>query len=108
LVRIARDEVAVIAAHRSRRLIVIGDFPPIEAGVGFWQQFALDTRCQLEILLERALLDGRQVIEAELRQGVRQQAVGLDGVVARRAETECASVHAPQRGVDVFKPYGVK
>ena len=69
----------------------------------FGEQLALDARGELEILFERALLDRRQMIQAEARERVGHQAHGLDRVAARFTDAEGPQVHAPQRGVDLFE-----
>ncbi len=64
------------------------------------QQLTLDARRELEIVLERPLFLGRQVIDAEPRQGIGRQPLRLDRIVARFADAERAPVHAGQRHVD--------
>ncbi len=76
-------QVAIIAAHGARRLVVEIDLPVAYAQVLLRQQGALDARGQVEVVLERALLVGGQVVEAVSCEGIGLKFVGCGGVSPR-------------------------
>ena len=79
VIGMAGDEIAVIAAHRTRRPIVIGSLPSLEVHLGSWQQFGAEYATPARGPAQGTLFAGGQVIDAELRQRVRQQAIGSIG-----------------------------
>ena len=82
---------------------MIGHVPAVDVRVAFRQQLALDPRGQVEILLERPLFARRQMVQAEAGQGIRQQPIRLDWIVARVAQAERARLHPPQCGVNFLQ-----
>src|SRR5207245_6218023 len=75
---IRMNQVAIIAAHRACGLVVVMDLPARVLQVLLREQGPLDPRRQLQISLERALLLGGQVVEAETDQGIGDEPLFLD------------------------------
>lgn len=69
----------------TRRLVVVGHVPSVDAGPERRQQGALHPRRQLQVLLERALFGRRQVIQTEARDRIRHQPLWLDRLLMRRS-----------------------
>ncbi len=86
------DQVAVIAADQSCRLVMVARLPPGARPVAGRQKCALDARRERQIVFQGALLVAGEVIQAKTQQRVAQQAVRFDGPLAGLANPECATL----------------
>ena len=93
------NQIAIIAADHSGGMVAVVDAPILEADVAARQQSALDTGGEFEIALEGALLVAGEVIEAELDEGIREEAISFDAVVAGLADSVGTFVHAMESGI---------
>jgi hypothetical protein len=96
-------EVAIIAADHARGLIVVVDLPAGGGEIGFGQEGALNAGGQGKIAFEGALLGAGQMVEAETRERVGEQALRLNAVVADFANAEGALLDATEGGVDLLE-----
>src|ERR1700677_381416 len=79
---LGRNQIAIVPADHARGLVLVMYMPIPMLNVRLRQQPSLHTRSKLQVALESALLVVRQVVEAELHQGISQEPVLFDGVVA--------------------------
>ena len=93
------EKIAVIAADHAGRLIVVAHVPAIWCQAGFRQKCSLDACGQGKITLQGTLFSACKMVQTEPHQRIGQQALRLNGVVARLAEPECSLIDAAQRGV---------
>ena len=91
------DQVAVIAAHHSRRPVEVVDAPIAVAHVRLRKQAALNLRCEFEVALQRSLLFARQVIEAQTSQRIKNQPFLFDRIVANVAKSVGSFIHSADR-----------
>ena len=94
------QDVAVVAADRSRPFVVAGHLVAREAQRGRRQEPLQNSGRQIEIVLEGMLLRRRQMVETVPEQRIPDQALRLDRLVALLAQTEALLVHALQGRID--------
>ncbi len=82
------DQVKVIPAYQRGRLVVVSRLPLANRPVGPRQKSTLDSGGQHQVALQCALFFGRKMVQAEAQQGIAEQPVRFDGVVADFANTE--------------------
>src|SRR5438552_7309696 len=99
----AHDYVAIVATDRTHGLVVAADLPATVTHDLLRQQVSLQLRSQLQVLLERALLVGRQVVQAKPDEGVGNQPRFLHRLVADFADAVGAVVHAPERRINLVE-----
>src|SRR5208337_377463 len=87
---IGLDQVAVIAADQTCRLVVVSRLPPGDRPVRGRQERALDTRGERQVTFQSALLVAGKMIQAETQQRVAQQAVRFNGSLTGFANAESA------------------
>src|SRR6266403_1358839 len=75
------EHVAIIAADRSRRLVVIPDLPARGRQLGRRQQPLLNARREFEIGLQGALFLAREMVKAKTNKRIGQQTLFFDGVM---------------------------
>src|ERR1700728_564320 len=97
------DQVAIVAADDPRRPVKVVHAPIADVDVGWREQSLLHSRRKLQIPLERALLFAGEVIEAQTEEGIGEQAILFDRIVADVAQAVAAAVHAAQRLFDVVQ-----
>src|SRR6267378_7272616 len=91
---IGLKHVAIIAADRTHRLVVVTDLPARGRQLGRRQQSLLDARGEFEIGLQGALFLERKVVEAKTHQRIAEKALFFDGVVTSFANPKGALVHS--------------
>jgi hypothetical protein len=77
--------------------------PIAEAQIGLGKQAALHPRSEFEIAFERALLLDREISQAQARQRIGNQSLGLNRIVARFAYSVRSVIHPVQRGVNIVQ-----
>jgi len=97
------NDVAIVSADVARRLIMVRHFPAVEIEVGFGKQALLDLGGHLEVVFEGALLDGCQVIQAKPDQGVAEQPLRLDRLLADLAQSIRTGFDTGQSVVDLME-----
>ncbi len=95
------EGIAVVAAGQAERAVVIAETPPIEFQLAVRQQLSLNLSDQVQILLEGPVFLVRKMIQTGAGQGIRQQALGLDRIVADFAEAIGSDFQSLQSGIDL-------
>ena len=98
-----RDHVAIVAAHRPDRFVVIANFPLRESEVGTGKQLALKPPGEVQVLFERSLLLRGQVVKAVAQERIDEQAPFLDRVVADNAKAVGPPAHPAQRIINLLE-----
>jgi hypothetical protein len=80
-----QDQIAIIAAYRSRRLVLVVDVPVTKLRALLRQQASLDHRRELEITFQRPPLLGRKAVQADAGERIRDEAFLFHGSLAHHA-----------------------
>jgi hypothetical protein len=70
------------------------------------QECLLNAGRQVQVTFEGVTFFAGEIVEAELDQGIGQQAVVFDGIMASIAEAVSAFVHAREGGIDFLEQRG--
>ena len=97
---VAGDEIAIVATDHTGRLVVIRDIPSGKGNVARRQQAFLNLRGQLKVVLERALLFGREAIQTNAGERILAQPFVFHRALADLADAKCAVIDAVQSAVD--------
>src|SRR5688500_14284153 len=87
------DNVAVVAADNSGRLVVVSDLPTVNFLAGLWQQSSLDPSGQLKIVFQRSLFVWRQVVNTQASQRVCNQSFSFYWVLTDVANPVGSVIH---------------
>jgi hypothetical protein len=93
------DPIAVIAAHRTGGLVMIGHSPTIGGQLGLGKKSSLNLKGQVEVALQGALLGRRQVIETISAERINEKPIGFNRIVTSLANPKRSGLHSLQGGV---------
>jgi len=96
---LARDPVALIAADRTGRLVVVRYCPTVRDQLSFGKESLLNLKGQIQIALQSALLGRRQMVDTVPTERIDQQSIILNRIMASFADAEGAGLHSLQCGV---------